>query len=185
MFRHRFAVPAGTALALSGFLLMAGPAAAIPVVPNPSDAGVRIEVRVPAAAEIWFDGEKTSQTGAVRHYQSPALRPGPGYVYTLRARWQEGNGTVERTEQLRFRAGDRLVVDWSRPRGTETQAFYYGPDSTPAGPGGAPASRQASPVPAVTSWYYTPPQGSGLSSIHNATWGLDPSDPFYGRGVDR
>jgi len=53
-----------------------------PVVVTPDDElsqpdeSVHVTVRVPAEAEIWFQGTKMTQTGTVREYQSPPLTPG-------------------------------------------------------------------------------------------------------------
>jgi uncharacterized protein (TIGR03000 family) len=35
-----------------------------------------LELRVPENAEVWFEGDKTSPTGTVRHFVSPSLEPG-------------------------------------------------------------------------------------------------------------
>ena len=64
----------------------------------PADTRAFIQVRVPAAAEIWFDGEKTSQTGSVRDFVSPALQTGRSFTYEIRARWtDEGGKVIEKT----------------------------------------------------------------------------------------
>jgi uncharacterized protein (TIGR03000 family) len=81
---------------------------------NPNVAS--IEVRVPVNAEIWFEGEKTSQTGAVRHFQSPELQPGKTFTYDVRARWTDAAGKeVDRTKQVKVQAGARVGVDFSNP----------------------------------------------------------------------
>jgi uncharacterized protein (TIGR03000 family) len=79
------------------------------------DRTVRIQVRVPADARIWFDGEPTTQRGEVRTFESPALDPAKRYAYEIRATWQEGGRAVERTRQLRVRAGDRINVNLAGP----------------------------------------------------------------------
>jgi uncharacterized protein (TIGR03000 family) len=71
-----------------------------------------IAVRVPANAEIWFDGEKTSQTGSEREFVSPPLTPGRTFSYDVRARWRDNGRTVDRTRHVDVRAGQRQKVDF-------------------------------------------------------------------------
>ena len=81
---------------------------------NPNIAAM--QVRVPANAEIWFDGDRTSQSGAVRHFESPALQPDKTFTYTIRARWTDGAGkVVDRTKQIKVQAGARVGVDFNNP----------------------------------------------------------------------
>jgi hypothetical protein len=68
------------------------PSADLPA-PVPSDSAtaqtdttIRISVKVPANAQLWFDGSKMTSTGTVRTFQSPPLNPGR-YTYVIRARW--------------------------------------------------------------------------------------------------
>jgi uncharacterized protein (TIGR03000 family) len=72
-------------------------------------------VRVPANAEIWFEGVKTSQTGDFRVFESPELKPGVDYNYEVRARWVENGQTVEKTRNLTVRAGDQIAVNFMPP----------------------------------------------------------------------
>ena len=75
-----------------------------------------MEVRVPATAELWFEGDKTSQTGALRHFVSPALQPNKTFNYTIRARWTDSAGKViDRTKELKVQAGSRIGVDFNNP----------------------------------------------------------------------
>jgi uncharacterized protein (TIGR03000 family) len=70
-----------------------------------------IDVRVPGNAQVWIDGEKTSQTGALREFVTPALEPGQQYSYDIRARWTENGQEVVRDRNVIFHAGDRLMVN--------------------------------------------------------------------------
>jgi uncharacterized protein (TIGR03000 family) len=74
-----------------------------------------VGVRVPPGADVWFDGERTSQTGAVRIYVSPRLVPGARCAYQVRARWTERGHTFDETRKIPIHAGDRLRVDFLRP----------------------------------------------------------------------
>jgi len=71
-----------------------------------------IKLRVPANAEVTFDGDKTSQTGALRSFMTPALERGNEYSYEIRARWISEGKPVEKTRKVSFRPGDRLTLDF-------------------------------------------------------------------------
>ena len=64
---------------------------------------------MPADAEVWFDGEKTKQTGALRQFVSPPLAPGRSYSYAVRVRWTKDGQPVEEERRISVRAGA-----WSR-----------------------------------------------------------------------
>src|SRR5262249_31985887 len=87
--------------------------------PNPSSpetAGVQgkavahIIVRVPANAELWFNGSKTTSTGIVREFHSPPLTPGTRYSYEVRVRWQEHGHAVNQTQEVEVGAGSKIQV---------------------------------------------------------------------------
>jgi uncharacterized protein (TIGR03000 family) len=80
-----------------------------------SDNTARVEVRVPADARLWFDGQPTAQSGAVRTFRSPALEPGQDYVYEVRARWDADGKPVVETRKVTVHAGDRAFIDFNRP----------------------------------------------------------------------
>jgi uncharacterized protein (TIGR03000 family) len=71
-----------------------------------------IAVRVPANAELWFNGHKTSQSGQVRQFETPSLDPAQEYTYEVRARWTENGHNVNRARRLSVHAGDRLGVNF-------------------------------------------------------------------------
>ena len=75
---------------------------------------VLINVRVPAGAEVRFNASKTSQTGSLRSFVTPALEPGRDYSYEIRARWMEAGRPVEETRKINLRAGDRLTLNFTR-----------------------------------------------------------------------
>jgi uncharacterized protein (TIGR03000 family) len=78
------------------------------VTPAPAEVPVRFDVQVPADAQVFFDGEKTNQTGEQRQFVSPPLAPGREYTYEVRAMWKEGGREVTESRRLSFRAGDRV-----------------------------------------------------------------------------
>jgi len=75
----------------------------------------KVEVHVPAEAEIWFEGQKTCQTGTDRTYTSPALDVGDPYVYEVRACWRADGKEVRQTRKVTVHAGARVRVDFLRP----------------------------------------------------------------------
>jgi uncharacterized protein (TIGR03000 family) len=76
-------------------------------------APAAVEVRVPADAKVWFQDQLTKQTGAVRRFESPPLRPGVDYSYRIRASWMEGGKEVTRDQTVSVRPNGRAVVDFT------------------------------------------------------------------------
>jgi uncharacterized protein (TIGR03000 family) len=103
--------------------------------PKLDDNAVLIGVRVPESATIWFDGEKTTQTGTFREFISPALEPGQKYSYEIKAVWVENGQEVSRLRRIDVYAGDRTMVNMLSPAKS----------STPRGPGVLPPPKPAPP----------------------------------------
>ncbi len=82
-----------------------------------ADADTRaiVQVEVPANATLWFDGEQTQQTGAMRTFHTPALERGHSYHYDVKARWEENGKPVERTKRVDVYAGARVTVEFNQP----------------------------------------------------------------------
>jgi uncharacterized protein (TIGR03000 family) len=98
---------------------------------------------MPAEAEIFFDGEPTTQKGGQRDYFTPPLKVGTIYQYEVVARWQENGKEVKRSRQVSLTGGDAVSVDfynhkrwinckWTRYTGkrkaAETCSCAYSPD---------------------------------------------------------
>jgi uncharacterized protein (TIGR03000 family) len=76
-----------------------------------------ITVRLPDRdARVWFEDQLTSQSGAVRTFESPELTSGQEYMYTIRAEWREGGRTVTQTRRVYLHAGDRVTVDFTQDK---------------------------------------------------------------------
>ena len=73
-------------------------------------------VKVPAGAEVWFDKEKTTQTGADRVFQSPPLTPGKTHICSVRAKWNEGGQEIEQFRVVGIRAGETAKVNFTSAR---------------------------------------------------------------------
>jgi uncharacterized protein (TIGR03000 family) len=70
---------------------------------------------VPADAKLWFDGAATRQSGAVREFESPQLKPGKEYTYDVKAQWRDADGKeVTRTRRVDVRANANVTVDFTR-----------------------------------------------------------------------
>jgi uncharacterized protein (TIGR03000 family) len=85
----------------------------------PPDFTVHLTVIVPPQAEVWFEEEKTSQTGSIREFDSPPIPPGRLFSYAVKARWPDSGKFVEIVRQVTVKAGDRTTVDFSSPAGGE------------------------------------------------------------------
>jgi uncharacterized protein (TIGR03000 family) len=70
----------------------------------------RLQVHVPANAEVWFEGYKSRQTASVRTFTTPPLSPQGTFRYTVRLRWQENGQTREKTGEIEVRAGQQRVI---------------------------------------------------------------------------
>ncbi len=71
-----------------------------------------IRIALPADAEVRFDGDKTTQTGAHRAYVSPPLQPGHEYSYEVKAQWKENGREVTRDRRITVHAGDVVNVSF-------------------------------------------------------------------------
>jgi uncharacterized protein (TIGR03000 family) len=79
------------------------------------------EVHLPTPdAQLWVEGRKTTHTGTWRWFLSPPLVPGDHYVYDFRASWYENGREVIQNRHVPVRAGQGIVVDFTRPAKNET-----------------------------------------------------------------
>jgi uncharacterized protein (TIGR03000 family) len=78
----------------------------------PTDSKAYIWLSLPADAEVWFNDDKTKQTGEIRHFYTAELTPHKEYVYVVRVRWMKDGKPVERTRRLTVHARDRIHLDF-------------------------------------------------------------------------
>lgn len=85
--------------------------------PAPAQGSDRasIEIRVPADADLWFDGYRSKQTGPVRRFSTPPLKPGESYAYDIRVRWTVDGAPVEQTRTVAVRPGERAQLEFPAP----------------------------------------------------------------------
>jgi uncharacterized protein (TIGR03000 family) len=76
---------------------------------------VHINVRVPADAQVWFEGAPTSQQGTVREFESPPIPAGQDFIYEITAHWRDNGKDVDSARKVRVRAGQAVNVDFTRP----------------------------------------------------------------------
>jgi uncharacterized protein (TIGR03000 family) len=87
------------------------PKAGIPI----EDTSALIEVKLPSPeADVWFQGLRTSHTGAVRQFRSPPLVPGQNYVYKVMGLWGLGAADEKQVRNVTIRAGDRITIDFTQ-----------------------------------------------------------------------
>jgi uncharacterized protein (TIGR03000 family) len=83
--------------------------------PAPDDAA-HLQLTVPANAEVWVDGSKMTQSGAVREVLTPKLNAGSRYTYRISVRYTDATGkAVDDTRDIHFHANDWFAIDFTRP----------------------------------------------------------------------
>jgi uncharacterized protein (TIGR03000 family) len=84
--------------------------------PPAPDNAAHLMLLVPDNAQIWFEGQKTSQTGKQREFITPVLEPGKSYTYTIRVRATSSDGRpTDETRDIRVRANDWWSIDFTKP----------------------------------------------------------------------
>jgi len=80
-----------------------------------TDTTCRLTIRAPENAEVWIADWKTPETGSVREFVSPPLKPGKEYTYDVRARWEENGRPMTQTQKVDVKAGATSEVSFPRP----------------------------------------------------------------------
>jgi uncharacterized protein (TIGR03000 family) len=104
----------------------------------------RLDIRVPADAQVWVEGVEMKQTGAFRQMISPpVLEPGKTYHYTVKATWNANGQPVTESRKINVQAGLASLVDFTKPEGPNSNML---PNPAPnAAPN--PARPPANPLP--------------------------------------
>jgi uncharacterized protein (TIGR03000 family) len=89
--------------------------------PAPIETMAHVIVRVPAEAEIWVEGTKTTSTGPIREFESPPLTPGSPYTYDIKATWNENGHDVTQTQRFDVTAGAHINLAFPLPPKTEAK----------------------------------------------------------------
>jgi uncharacterized protein (TIGR03000 family) len=71
-------------------------------------------VQVPPDADVWVEGQKMTQKGLVRFFESPPITPGLEYVYHIRAHWKEAGQDIDEVREATVYAGSKVGIDFTR-----------------------------------------------------------------------
>ncbi len=103
-----------------------GPPAGMPVGPVPSAVEeesvppdvAAVVVKVPAEAEVFINGVKTTQGGSYRRFVTPPLAAdGKDSFFRIQARWVLKDALLMREERLEVRPGQRSTVNFLTAEG--------------------------------------------------------------------
>jgi len=90
-------------------------------------AAATIVVRLPADAQLTFDGQATQSKSALRRFVTPPIEPNKRHTYTVQARWQRGPTTVTVEKVVPVQAGQETMVNLDfAPREVYAPAPAYG-----------------------------------------------------------
>ncbi len=118
--------------------------------PNTSDTA-RLDIRVPADAQVWVGDVPLQQTGELRQMISPpGLEAGKVYHYSVKATWTANGQPVTEERKINVQAGLASLVDFTKPADA-TSNTMPAPVPSPA-----PTPRPANPAP-TTPPAKTPP----------------------------
>jgi uncharacterized protein (TIGR03000 family) len=73
-----------------------------------------VQVDLPANAQLFVDGQPTTQTGDKRTLETPPMVVGPQFTYELRAHWMKDGKPVDETRTVTLSAGSKQVVDFNK-----------------------------------------------------------------------
>jgi uncharacterized protein (TIGR03000 family) len=93
--------------------------AALETLPPPQPAfretAGHVVVKLPADAELWFNGTRMNATGPARSFQTPVLAPDARVTYEARARWLEDGRALIQTQRFSVGTGDHVTVSFPIP----------------------------------------------------------------------
>jgi uncharacterized protein (TIGR03000 family) len=95
---------------------------AVPTVPALAPGNqAQVEVKLPADARLYIDGEAVSLDKG-RVFQTPALEPGRQYYYTMKVEAVRDGETVSKTERVIVAAGRTVQADFTSLGGVAAKA---------------------------------------------------------------
>lgn len=80
-----------------------------------ANMSARVEVQVPPDAQLTFEGQKTTQTGSFRTFDSPPLQPGSSYSYNITATWNNNGTPVTQSRTVPVAPGRKSFVSFLQP----------------------------------------------------------------------
>ncbi|MFO0968560.1 MAG: TIGR03000 domain-containing protein [Gemmataceae bacterium] len=76
-------------------------------------ARLNLEVHVPRPdAQVWINGQPSTQTGRIRSFTVDQIYPDRPYQYEVRATWIQDGRPVTQTQTISARAGETAEVDF-------------------------------------------------------------------------
>jgi uncharacterized protein (TIGR03000 family) len=145
--------PLLAALVLAGLASMARGQSALNNEPAAAKAAL-ILARLPAGAQLWFDGKPTTETGTVRVF-ALALPPDRSEMHEVKVRWSEAGRTFNRSRRVTVQAGERVNLIFSADRFAELRGPIVPLRHISASENRRPAStnnsapRRSVPAPAI------------------------------------
>jgi uncharacterized protein (TIGR03000 family) len=82
-------------------------------------APARVVVKLPADARLFVDDDPCPLTSAERSFDTPDLRPGVTYHYTIRVEVTRAGRAVAESKRVTVRAGRETVVEFGATRSVE------------------------------------------------------------------
>jgi uncharacterized protein (TIGR03000 family) len=79
-------------------------------------------VNVPADAEVFLEGQATTQLGEKRYFKSPPLATDQRFLYEVRARWQENGQPREQIQNIEIQGGNFVQVSFPQAATTQPEA---------------------------------------------------------------
>jgi uncharacterized protein (TIGR03000 family) len=89
------------------------------------DNTAKVRVIVPADAKVWFGKTATKQSGEMRDFESPSLKPGKEYTYDVKVQWREGDREVTQTQHVDVHANSAATLDFTRPASAANLPYSY------------------------------------------------------------
>jgi len=76
-------------------------------------ASAHVVVKLPETARLYIDNTICPLTSATRAFDTPTLKPGQAYAYTLRAEVNRAGKPITESKRVIVRAGEETVVEFS------------------------------------------------------------------------
>lgn len=84
---------------------------------TPASTKATVVVHVPVTAQVWFGDVLMRTAGSERSYDTPTLSAGETYQYVIKARWLQDGRTIEKSQEVIVRAGERSLVNFGESAG--------------------------------------------------------------------
>ena len=92
--------------------------------PDDTDAAepapAHVVVKLPETARLFIDNTVCPLTSATRTFDTPSLKPGQVYAYTMRAEFTKAGRPVSESKRVIVRAGEETMVEFGGVQAVET-----------------------------------------------------------------